>query len=162
MQLSYEYQGNIYNVNVEKRENRFYIVYDESEYTVDASMIKDGELKIGLGDTVLKCVVASKADSRYVFVDGDVFRVKRCTHTTKKKKKTDNAEDSLASPISGTVVQVKVKKGDKVKKADVLLVIEAMKMEYLIRAPFAGTIKKVHFKESDQIEIGAQTVELVK
>lgn len=162
MQLSYEYKGNIYNVNVEKRENRFYIVYDDSEYTVDASMIKEGQLKIGLGDTILKCVVASKSESRYVFVDGDVYRVKHCTHGTKKKKKAENGEESLASPISGTVVEVKVKKGDKVKKAEVLLVIEAMKMEYLIRAPFAGTIEKVHFKESDQIEIGAQTVELVK
>ncbi len=161
MQLSYEYRGNIYNVNVEKREDRFYIVYDESEYTVDASMLKEGELKIALGDTILKCVVASKNDSRYVFVDGDVFKVKHCTHATKRKKGAES-EDSLASPISGTVVEVKVKKNDKVKKGEVLLVIEAMKMEYLIRAPFDGKVGKVHFKKSDQIEIGAQTVELIK
>ncbi len=42
------------------------------------------------------------------------------------------------------------------------MVIEAMKMEYLIRAPYAGTIKKVNFKEKDQIEIGQQTVEMTK
>jgi 3-methylcrotonyl-CoA carboxylase alpha subunit len=42
------------------------------------------------------------------------------------------------------------------------MVIEAMKMEYLIRAPYNGTVKKVNFKENDQIEIGENTVELEK
>ena len=56
----------------------------------------------------------------------------------------------------------KVKNGDKVKKGDVLMVIEAMKMEYLIRAPFDGKVEKVNFKEKDQIEIGQNTVGLKK
>ena len=68
----------------------------------------------------------------------------------------------MDSPISGTVVKVMVKKGDSVKKGDVLLVIEAMKMEYLIRAPSDGTVKQVHFKEREQIEIGQSTVDLLE
>ncbi|GAI58925.1 unnamed protein product, partial [marine sediment metagenome] len=62
----------------------------------------------------------------------------------------------------GKVVTVKVKKGDSVKKGDILMVIEAMKMEYLIRAPFNGKVEKVNFKEKDQIEIGQNTVEIKK
>jgi len=42
------------------------------------------------------------------------------------------------------------------------MVIEAMKMEYLIRAPYNGKVKKVNFKEKDQIEIGQETIELTK
>lgn len=42
------------------------------------------------------------------------------------------------------------------------MVIEAMKMEYLIRAPYNGKVEKVNFKEKDQIEIGQNTVELIK
>jgi biotin carboxyl carrier protein len=41
-------------------------------------------------------------------------------------------------------------------------VIEAMKMEYLIRAPYDGKVKKVYFKEKDQIEIGQLTAEIEK
>ena len=78
----------------------------------------------------------------------------------KKTKKKE--EGDLSSPISGKVVSVKVKNGAYVKKGDVLMVIEAMKMEYLIRAPFNGKVKKVNFKEKDQIEIGQNTVELTK
>ena len=42
------------------------------------------------------------------------------------------------------------------------MIIEAMKMEYLIRAPYDGKIKNVNFKEKDQIEIGQTTVEISK
>ena len=59
-------------------------------------------------------------------------------------------------------VNIKTKKGNRVKKGDVLLVIEAMKMEYIIRAPYDGIVKKVNFKEKDQIEIGQNTIELSK
>ena len=56
----------------------------------------------------------------------------------------------------------KPKKDKTVKKDDVILVIEAMKMEYLIRAPYDGIVKKIHFKEKDQIEIGQLTAEIEK
>jgi 3-methylcrotonyl-CoA carboxylase alpha subunit len=49
-----------------------------------------------------------------------------------------------------------------VKKGSVLMVIEAMKMEYLIRAPYDGKVIKVNFKKKDQIEIGQNTVEFSK
>ena len=68
----------------------------------------------------------------------------------------------MSSPISGKVVSVKVKKGNSVKKGEVLMVIEAMKMEYLIRAPYTGKVKKVNFNEKDQVEIGQITVEVDK
>ncbi|MFE3845589.1 acetyl-CoA carboxylase biotin carboxyl carrier protein subunit [Thermoplasmatota archaeon] len=77
---------------------------------------------------------------------------------TKKKEK----ENTLNSPISGRVVNIKTKIGDEVKKGDVLLVIEAMKMEYIIRAPYNGIVKKINFKEKDLIEIGQNTLELSK
>ncbi len=78
------------------------------------------------------------------------------------RKKTEKKEGDLNSPISGTVVTIKVKQGNQVKKDDVILVIEAMKMEYLIRAPYNGEVKKVYFKEKDQIEIGQLTAEIEK
>ena len=94
----------------------------------------------------------------FVFIDGNVFKVKRIELTGRKK--TAKKEGDLNSPISGTVVSVKVKEGGTVKKDEVVMIIEAMKMEYLIRAPYEGVVKKVHFKEKDQIEIGQITVEL--
>ncbi len=57
----------------------------------------------------------------------------------------------VASPIAGTVLQVKVKAGDKVTAGQALLVIEAMKMETAISAPKAGTVTAVLVAAGDSV-----------
>jgi 3-methylcrotonyl-CoA carboxylase alpha subunit len=159
MFINYEHENNVYNVTVEKRDNHFFITYDNAEYKAQAEELKPGQLKIKIGDRILKAVITHGDNEKFVFVDGNVYKVSRVELTATKKTRTKE-EGSLSSPISGKVVNVKVKKGAKVKKGDVLMVIEAMKMEYLIRAPFKGKVKKINFKENDQIEIGEETVEI--
>jgi len=161
MFINYEHENHVYNVTVERRKDQYFVTYDNTEYKVEADEIKPGHLKIKLGDRVIKCVITKGDKDKFVFVEGDVFKVRNIELTgAKKTKKKD--EGNLNSPISGKVVSIKVKDGDKVKKGDVLMIIEAMKMEYLIRAPYNGKVKKVNFKEKDQIEIGQNTVEITK
>jgi len=161
MFINYEHENHVYNVTVECRKDQYYVTYDNTEYKVEADEIKPGHLKIKLGDRVIKCVITKGAKDKFVFVEGDVFKVRNIELTGAKKTKKKE-EGNLNSPISGKVVSIKVKDGDKVKKGDVLMIIEAMKMEYLIRAPYSGKVKKVNFKEKDQIEIGQNTVEITK
>jgi biotin carboxyl carrier protein len=161
MFINYEHNNHVYNVSIECREKHYFVTYNNTEYKVEAEEIKPGQLKITMGDRIIKSVITEGEKQKYVFVDGHVFKVKPVELTGKKKsKKIENG--NLSSPISGKIVNVKVKNGDKVKKGDVLMVIEAMKMEYLIRAPFDGKVEKVNFKEKDQIEIGQNTVGLKK
>ena len=160
MFINYEHNTHVYNVTVERRDNQFFITYDNNEYTVIATEVKPGQLSIQLGDRLIKSVISQGGDSKFVFIDGNIFKVKRIELTGRKK--TEKKEGDLNSPISGTVVHAKVKEGSTVKKDDVILVIEAMKMEYLIRAPYDGKVKKVYFKEKDQIEIGQLSAEIKK
>jgi len=159
--INYEHGNNVYNVTIERRDNHYFVMYDNTEYRVKAEEIKPGYLKIKIGDRFIKSVITEGENEKYVFVDGDVFKVRPVDLTGVKKTKKKE-EGDLSSPISGKVVNIKTKEGSKVKKGDVLMVIEAMKMEYLIRAPYDGKIKKINFKENDQIEIGQNTVELLK
>ena len=161
MFINYEHNNHVYNVSIERRDKRYFITYDNTEYKVEVEEIKPGQLKINIGDRIIKSVITEGEKEKYVFVDGSVFKVKPVELTGQKKTKKKEDAD-LTSPISGKVVSVKVKKGDSVKKGDVLMVIEAMKMEYLIRAPFNGKVEKVNFKEKEQIEIGQNTVEIIK
>ena len=161
MFINYEHNNHVYNVTIERKEKHYFVMYNNTEYKVKAEEIKPGYLKIKIGDRFIKSVITEGEKEKFIFIDGNVFRVKpvELTGVRKTKKKE---EGDLSSPISGKVVSIKVKNGDLVKKGDVIMVIEAMKMEYLIRAPFNGKIKKINFKESDQIEIGQNTVELIK
>jgi biotin carboxyl carrier protein len=160
MFINYEHENHVYNVTIERRENNYFITYDNTEYKVEAEETRPGQLKIKIGDRLIKSVITEGEKEKFVFVEGEVFRVRPVELTGTKKTKKKGGD--LSSPISGKVVSVKVKNGDSVKKGDILMVIEAMKMEYLIRAPFDGNVKKVNFKEKDQIEIGQSTVELTK
>ncbi len=160
MFINYEHNNHVYNVTVEKKGEDFFVTYDNTEYKLEAEEIKPGHLKIKIGDRVIKSVITEGNSEKFVFVDGNVFKVKPVELTAKKKSKKKKEEGDLSSPISGKIVNIKVKKGDKVKKDQVLMVIEAMKMEYLIRAPKKGTVQKINFKENDQIEIGQITAEI--
>jgi acetyl/propionyl-CoA carboxylase alpha subunit len=159
--INYEHENNVYNVTIERKGEKYFITYDNSEYIAEAEEIKPGQLKIKIGNKIIKSIITEGDKEKFVFVDGEVFKVKPVQLTGMKKEKRKEQGD-LSSPISGRVVSVKVKNGDSVKKGDILMVIEAMKMEYLIRAPYNGKIKKVFFKEKDQIEIGKQTIEITK
>ena len=61
---------------------------------------------------------------------------------------------AIISPIPGRVVALKVRPGDKVRKGDVLLIIEAMKMENEIRAPRDGTVKELLVSEGSSVSTG--------
>ena len=52
MFINYEHENHVYNVSVERRENKYFITYNNTEYTVEASEIKHGYLKIKLGDKI--------------------------------------------------------------------------------------------------------------
>ena len=60
----------------------------------------------------------------------------------------------VPSPLAGHIVRLKVKAGQAVQSGEVLLILEAMKMETEIRAPAAGTVQTVCVKEGDGVQVG--------
>ena len=62
--------------------------------------------------------------------------------------------------MSGSVLQVLVKKGDHVKKGDVLMITEAMKMETAIEARFDGVVDHLYVQPGETIQSGDLLIEL--
>ena len=60
----------------------------------------------------------------------------------------------LPSPLPGTVVKIAVAEGDEVAEGDVILVIEAMKMETEIKAPKAGIVREISVTQSQVVAAG--------
>jgi 3-methylcrotonyl-CoA carboxylase alpha subunit len=73
---------------------------------------------------------------------------------------TTAAVGGLTTPLPGVVVAVPVTVGSRVKAGDVLMVIEAMKMEHTITAPHAGTVKSIHFARGERVPEGSELLEL--
>ena len=70
------------------------------------------------------------------------------------------AQGGLTTPLPGVVAAVAAKVGQTVRAGEVLMVIEAMKMEHSISAPYDGTVKVVHFSRGDRVPEGSQLLEL--
>ena len=71
-----------------------------------------------------------------------------------------HAHGSIAAPMPGTVLAVDVTVGDTVTPQQHLVVLEAMKMEMPVLAPFAATVTAVHVATGEQVAAGAILVEL--
>ena len=65
---------------------------------------------------------------------------------------------SLHAPMPGRVVRVEARVGDSVRAGQVLVVLEAMKMEHTLRAPHDGTVSEIDCSSGDQVEAGAVLV----
>ena len=75
-----------------------------------------------------------------------------------KKAAAAGAGEKVAAPMPGTIVSVNVSDGQAVKKGDVLVVLEAMKMENEIKAPKDGTITSVAVSKGESVDTGAALV----
>jgi propionyl-CoA carboxylase alpha chain len=64
------------------------------------------------------------------------------------------APGSLVAPMPGGVVLVGVAVGDRVEAGAVLVALEAMKMEHVVRAAAAGTVREVRVAVGDQVDTG--------
>ena len=64
------------------------------------------------------------------------------------------ADEQLPSPLTGTVYKINVVAGQQVNEGDVIIILEAMKMETEIRSPSSGAITAVHIREGDKVQVG--------
>lgn len=69
---------------------------------------------------------------------------------------------AVVTPMPGRVVKVMVTPGTAVEEGQALLVLEAMKMEHVIKAPAKGVVSKVHYKEGETVEDGRELVAFEK
>ena len=66
----------------------------------------------------------------------------------------------ITAPLAGTIVRIGVGSGQSVSAGDVVMVLEAMKMETEVRAPSAGTVAEIRVKEGDAVALGAPLLAL--
>jgi len=74
-------------------------------------------------------------------------------------KRTADSGKSLRCPMPGLVVSIAVAEGQEVKAGETLAVVEAMKMENVLRAERDGVVKKIHAKKGDSLAVDAVILE---
>jgi 3-methylcrotonyl-CoA carboxylase alpha subunit len=92
-------------------------------------------------------------DDVWVTIDGEVFLF-TVGAVGRRSRSHSRDQDAFTPPMSATIVRIAVKPGDRVEDGDVLIALEAMKMELPIRAPRTGVVKAIHCKEGELVQPG--------
>ena len=95
-----------------------------------------------------------------IIVEGTKYKTHLTAKFSNRKKWEKPNPNQIFSFIPGTILKVKVKEGQKVKKGALGLVFEAMKMKNRVYIPKNGIVKKVTIKEGDFVPKGVLLIEI--
>lgn len=125
---------------------------------------RGGGILLGRGAEFARILVARDGDRFLVHLNGHVHDLVMVDAAARRRGKGGRRlhagdEPWAASPMTGTVAAVPVKPGDSVPAGGTLAVVEAMKMQFVVRAPRAVVVKAVKAVPGRPVEIGAVLVE---
>jgi acetyl/propionyl-CoA carboxylase alpha subunit len=95
----------------------------------------------------------------WVFVEGEVFTFE-LEQPGRRTRPRATEHGPIASPMPATVRRIAVASGDAVRRGDVLVVLEAMKMELPIRASGDGRVEAVSCREGELVEAGRELIRI--
>ncbi len=143
----------------EEKQNQLEVGLEGRKFSAELLPLKNNNHFSLLLGNKFQDVEIDKTDGVYtIFVRGQKFeclieeaRFSKLTRVAGPVTKPV-AEKELKAPMPGLIVELKVKKKNKVKAGQGVLIIEAMKMENEIRSPIEGTVKEILVKEKQVVE----------
>lgn len=115
----------------------------------------DGEGRVLLGDRYVSYFVTTDKAGVWVSLAGHTWFFEKA----RKSGGADDGHGGFGAPMPGKVTKVLVEEGQEVSKGDVLVIMEAMKMEHRIEAPADGTVKIVHCVTDQLVDQDFQLLE---
>ena len=142
-----------------QRDGTFKVTLDEDEpRTVAVFGVEGGQVDLEIDGRRLQLAIAGTED-RWL-VHGTDFDVDLTELPRLPLPGLLEIKGGLTAPMPGNVLATHVQQGDEVSEGQLLLILEAMKMQHRIVAPFDGSVKELHVSEGDQVDNGALLVML--
>ncbi len=135
---------------VQQGKDRFHFLFNNIGYRVDVVTIDARKKRMTLIINEIKYTLHIK-DEVDILLDQLGFSKKRIRNI-----------DKVESPMPGLILEVDVKPGDEVEEGQRLLVLEAMKMENIIKSPVPGKIKEVLVNTGENIDSGQILIKFEK
>ncbi len=149
--VTVEFENTEYNFQYKQQRDQKFLFSNNKEAYI-YSCDEDGIDMIFDGKRHYSRVTTSKNNILVHMPFGDVMLQSKPRF---KMPGTEVTIGGLIAPMPGKVIDVKVKKGKKVKAGDTLVILEAMKMEHSIKAAEDGTVLELLISVNDQVENGA-------
>ena len=102
---------------------------------------------------------ARERGKTWVFIDGRTYVIAPEARDSSDRVHTTDDQMALSAPMPATVLAIKVAPGQHVEAGDLLVLLEAMKMEVPIKAPRAGRVKSLACREGELVQAGVALLE---
>jgi 3-methylcrotonyl-CoA carboxylase alpha subunit len=159
IETSFTYGESTWRVRLRVAGDRFDLGIGERSVAASARASAD-MIDATLDGERVRARVVAQGNDRYVFQDGRSFHLRRLDPLEHADAAPDTDPSHLRAPMSGTVVAVLVRPGERVARGAPLIVLEAMKMEHTIAAPAEGVVAALRYGQGDRVEEGAEVIEL--
>ena len=143
-----------FDVKIRRAGDNFTLIIGEEEFSGSYSRMLDGGINVHFDKSNSICYTEKNLDEIYVFANGKNYFFKHQKVRFDSVEQEEVSDDRVLSPITGKLLDNKVAHGSQVSKGDVVLVLEAMKMEHRLTAPRDGKIASI-----TEVEIGGQVKE---
>jgi 3-methylcrotonyl-CoA carboxylase alpha subunit len=130
------------------------IELDGHDHEVSGARLEDGALSARIDGTMRRFLAHSRGDDAWVHDGRQRLRL-RAEGVYRRQDEAGTGDDRIRAPMPGRVVLVQAGPGSPVKMGDVVLVIEAMKMELALKAPRDGVVAEVRAATGDFVEADA-------
>jgi biotin carboxyl carrier protein len=135
--------GELFNSDMVKLDaNNYHVIHNNQSYQVEV---------VGL-DTAEKTATIKVNNNIYQLKAKDQFDA--LLEQLGMANLNSNKVSDIKAPMPGLVLKVLVSEGDEVKKGDNLFILEAMKMENIIKAPADAVVKTIKIQPTDKVEKG--------
>jgi 3-methylcrotonyl-CoA carboxylase alpha subunit len=138
--------------------------YPEEGATVRASLVGTAELALDAGGERSRYFLARRGHEILVFAQGTAYALAKpqplSVETAVRHGEADGAAQALVAPMSGTLIKVNVREGDRFEERQTLAVLGAMKMEHAVVAPYAGQVTRVPHAAGEVVQGGETLVEI--
>jgi 3-methylcrotonyl-CoA carboxylase alpha subunit len=109
--------------------------------------------------TKRRIAFAVVARETWVFLEGRTYLVSDTADGSPRRSRVDE-QDALTAPMPATVLAIHATQGQRVERNQIVMVLEAMKMELPIRSPRDGVVKSVRCQVGELVQPGATLLEL--
>ncbi len=124
---------------------------DGQTHQVELIEASNGRLDLSIDGRHVPAYISSDGQTRWITIEGRTVRLTRQSAAQRAGGSHDGSSELIA-PMPGQVRAVNIHAGDHVTKGQVLVVLEAMKMEIRLQAPFDGQVSSVDASVGETVE----------
>ena len=155
-----------YDLQIYREGEIYFVEYNGSRFQVEANNVGNGGFLFKIDGSSIEVGIRKNGGGLNLFLDGKELNATvepfSLAELRKKAGAAYGADKSrlIVAPMPGLVLKTEVAAGDKVSKGQTLVIIEAMKMENMIKSPSDGVVKEVFVSAGQAVDKNAKLVEL--